>query len=184
MGDRAQGLWKTAMRFTHIPLVRNDMQKEEAWVWVQGRFSGSIPPVSWHCADRQQVIACHCEERRDGTIRSPAVGQNEKEIPSANTHLLRISPGTTFLQPQTPGRFLHVIARSEATRQSVLLAVAQNRKAILWAKYEKHYEVALSTTTLPGFSAGTRIAAPVCALVRNDMQKFARCLRLQERCSQ
>ena len=79
MGDRAQGLWKTAMRFTHIPLVRNDMQKEEACVWVQGRFSGSIPPVSWHCADRQQVIACHCEERSDGTIRSPAVGQNEKQ---------------------------------------------------------------------------------------------------------
>ena len=27
-------------------------------------------------------------------------------------------------------------------------------------EYEKHYEVALSTTTLPGFSAGTRIATP------------------------
>ena len=72
MGDRAQGLWKTAMRFTHIPLVRNDMQKEEAWVWVQGRFSGSIPPVSWHCADRQQVIACHCYENKVGTFRKRA----------------------------------------------------------------------------------------------------------------
>ena len=153
-------------------LVRNDMQKLARCLRLQERGA------RWH------LPHCHCEERSDGAIRSPAVGQNEKEIPSANTHLLRISPGTTFLQPQTPGRFLHVIARSEATRQSVLLAVAQNRKAILWAKYEKHYEVALSTTTLPGFSAGTRIATPVCALVRNDMQKLARCLRLQERCSQ
>ena len=46
-------------------------------------------------------------------------------------------------------------------------------------EYEKHYEVALSTTTLPGFSAGTRIAAPVCALVRNDMQKTGACQRMQ-----
>ena len=48
-------------------------------------------------------------------------------------------------------------------------------------EYEKHYEVALSTTTLPGFSAGTRIAAPVCALVRNDMLKEEACARVQGR---
>ena len=34
---------------------------------------------------------------------------------------------------RTGGKFLHVIARSGATWQSVLLAVVQNRKAILWA---------------------------------------------------
>ena len=102
-------------------VVHNDMLKTGTRLRMHGRGA------RWH------LPHCHCEERSDGAIRSPAVGQNEKEIPSANTHLLRISPGTTFLQPQTPGRFLHVIARSEATGQSVLLAVAQNRKAILWA---------------------------------------------------
>ena len=40
-------------------------------------------------------------------------------------------------------------------------------------------EFALCTTVLPGISAGTRIAAPVCALVRNDMQKAVACQRLQ-----
>ena len=44
---------------------------------------------------------------------------------------------------------------------------------------EKHDEFALSTTDLPGFSAGTRIATPVCALARNDMQKTEACQRLQ-----
>ena len=38
---------------------------------------------------------------------------------------------------------------------------------------EKRYEFALRITNLQSFSAGTRIATPVCALVRNDMQKFA-----------
>ena len=40
-------------------------------------------------------------------------------------------------------------------------------------------EFALCTTVLPGISAGMRIAAPVCALVRNDMQKAVACQRLQ-----
>ena len=48
-------------------------------------------------------------------------------------------------------------------------------------KYEKHDEFALSTTDLPSFPAGTRIATPVCALVRNDMLKTGRCQRLQGR---
>ena len=58
------------------------------------------------------------------------------------------------------------------------------RTAVLWANAGKCNEFALSTTNLPGFSAGTRIAAPVCALVRNDMQKTERRLRLQGRGAQ
>ena len=45
-------------------------------------------------------------------------------------------------------------------------------------EYEKHCEFALSTTDLPGIAAGMRIATPVCALVRNDMQKEEALLRL------
>ena len=36
---------------------------------------------------------------------------------------------------------------------------------------------------VPPFRQGTRIATPVCALARNDMQKLARCQRLQGRYS-
>ena len=122
------------------------------------------------------------------------------------------------MHTQTPGKFLHVIARSEATWQSASPAAAQNekqyfgrirkalricprqhtlahadtcqifachceersdgtirsprgsakQKATIPGESGKCYEFALSTTDLPGFSARTRIAAPVCALVRND----------------
>ena len=70
MGDRAQGLWKTAMRFAQVARAS----------------SGSIPAVPQYCTDTRQVSACHwelrscnrrngfpsachCEERSDGTIR-------------------------------------------------------------------------------------------------------------------
>ena len=36
-------------------------------------------------ADARQISACHCEERSDAAIRSPAVGQNRKAILWANT---------------------------------------------------------------------------------------------------
>ena len=42
---------------------------------------------------------------------------------------------------------------------------------------------ALGIANLPSFSAGKRIAAPVCALVRNDMQKTETRLRVQRRFS-
>ena len=108
------------------------LRNGQVFLRVQGWFPAVHRQRPLANADTRQISACHCEERsgRPATWQSVllAVGQNEKEIPSANTHLLRISPGTTFLQPQTPGRFLHVIARSEATWQSVLLAVGQNEK--------------------------------------------------------
>ena len=80
---------------------------------------------------------------------------------------------------RTRGKFLHVIARSEATWQSVLLAAVQNKKQYLGRIRKSAYEFARSSTKLPGFSAGTRIAAPVCALVRND--RFGRHVRTRAR---
>ena len=58
------------------------------------------------------------------------------------------------------------------------------RTAVLWANAGKCNEFALSTTDLPGISAGTRIATPVCALVRNDMLKEEACARVQGRGAQ
>ena len=134
---------------------------------------------------------------------------------------------------QTRGKFMDVIARSEATRQSVLFAAAQNekqhfgriRKALRicpkdyqFAKFlcgaaDCHVASLLAMTCKrlsrcyvckrvpPGqarnrprirlkcyfflpFSAGKRIATPVCALVRNDMLKTVACQRLQGRGAQ
>ena len=76
-----------------------------------------------------------------------------------------------------------VIARSEATWQSVLLRQHEMKSNTL-GEYEKCYEFALSITDWQSFSARTRIAAPVCALVRNDMQKAVTCQRLQGRGAQ
>ena len=61
-----------------------------------------------------------------------------------------------------------VIARSEATWQSASPAAGHDRKQCFGRIRESAYEFALRITNLQSFSAGTRIAAPVCALVRND----------------
>ena len=68
---------------------------------------------------------------------------------------------TSALQPQGRCRLQHVIARSEATWQSVLLAAVQNKKQYLGRIRKSAYEFARSSTKLPGFPAGTRIAAGV-----------------------
>ena len=83
-------------------------------------------------------------------------------------------PGSASLQARTRGKLLHVIARSEATRQSVLSAVGHDRKQYLRQTRKSVYEFARSSASLSSFSAGMRIAAPVCALVRNDMLKEGR----------
>ena len=49
------------------------------------------------------------------------------------------------------------------------------------ANTENYYGFALGITNLQSFSAGTRIATPVCTLVRNDMLKTVTRLRVQER---
>ncbi len=48
-------------------------------------------------------------------------------------------------------------------------------------EYVRRHEFAPTAAHLPGFSAGMRIATPVCALVRNDMLKTDAFLRVQER---
>ena len=162
-------------------LVRNDMQKAVACQRLQGRF----PAVPWQRplanADTRQISACHCEERSDGTIRSPCSSTKRKAIlpgksvEAANLPYVLLScqvflrgnglphqcahwfamtcrrkrrccgckdafrqyPGSAPWQTQTPGKFLPVIARSEATRQSVLLAAAQNEKPFFPARCRK-----------------------------------------------
>ena len=79
---------------------------------------------------------------------------------------------------RTRGKFQHVIARSEATWQSASPAAAQAKRNYS-RRIRRSCGFALGITNLPSFSAGKRIAAPVCALVRNDMQKTGACQRMQ-----
>ena len=109
------------------------MLKTVACQRLQGRFGGT-PAVPRYCADRRQVSACHCEERSDVAIRTPAAGHGKEQ------RLGRIRKSATDLPKVLP----------------ILLCA----------------------------SAGMRIATPVCALARNDMQKTDACLRLQERGTQ
>ena len=57
-------------------------------------------------------------------------------------------------------------------------AVAQSKEQYLRQTRKSVYEFARSSASLSSFTAGMRIAAPVCALVRNDMQKTEARLRL------
>ena len=108
-------------------LVRNDIQKADALLRLQGCFPALLRQCSLAHADTRQVSACHCEERSDAAIRSPCSGAEREAILWANTEKLQICPGDTFLQTLTPARLQHVIARSEATWQSVTPAAAQNK---------------------------------------------------------
>ena len=58
-------------------------------------------------------------------------------------------------------------------------AAGHDRKQCFGRIRESAYEFALRITNLQRFPAGTRIATPVCALARNDMQKTEACQRLQ-----
>ena len=79
---------------------------------------------------------------------------------------------------RTRGKLLHVIARSGATWQSASPAAAQAKRNYS-RRIRSHCEFAQSSTCLIDIPAGTRIAAPVCALVRND--RLGRCVRTRGR---
>ena len=83
--------------------------------------------------------------------------------------------GKTAKCSQVQGRPPTVIARSEATWQSASPAAAQAKRNYS-RRIRRSCGFALGIANLLGFPAGLRIATPVCALVRNDMQKGARCL--------
>ena len=120
------------------------------------KWCGFVPVVRPCSANTRKVIACHCEERSDGTIR----------IPRRERGTLHPCPGV-----RTPTR--PVIARSEATWQSVSPAAAHNEKQHL-GRIRSSLRIRLKCYFSLPFSAGTRIATPVCALVRNDMLKEGR----------
>ena len=82
------------------------------------------------------------------------------------------------MQTLTRSKFQHVIARSVATGQSVLLAVQHHRKQY-FGRIRKMLRIRPKAHLSLPFPAGMRIATPVCALVRNDMQKTGTRQRMQ-----
>ena len=103
---------------------------------------------------QKEVRCCGCKSVwRRGMQKEEALLRVQGGFPA----VCRQCPGIM----RTRGKFLHVIARSEATWQSVLLAAVQNKKQYFGRIRKSAYEFARSSTKLSGFSAGMRIAAPV-----------------------
>ena len=88
----------------------------------------------------------------------------------------------TALHPLTRRRLLHVIARSGAAaprRGNPRPRRSTKREAVPKANSQPSTNLPKPQPTCQVSLRGERIAAPVCALVRNDMQKTGRCQRVQ-----
>ena len=170
-------------------LVRNDMQRGARCLRVQGRPPSVIARsgATWQSASPAAAQAKRNYSRRIRRSCGFALGiANLLGFPAG----LRIATpvcalvrndmqkGARCLRVQ--GRPPSVIARSEATWQSASPAAAQAKRNYS-RRIRRSCGFALGIANLLGFPAGLRIATPVCALVRNDMQRGARCLRLQGR---
>ena len=144
----------------------------KAILWANTKSTANLPYVLLSCQVflRGNGLPHQCAHWLAMTCRRRAAVSGCKDA-------FRQYPGSAPWQTQTPGKFLPVIARSEATWQSVLLRQHKPKSNPL-GEYEKHCEFAPMAANFPGISAGKRIAAPVCALVRNDMQKEEALLRL------
>ena len=160
-------------------LVRNDMQKTGTRQRVQGGGTRGKVRRRWQfCLVQRPCLcghaACFCMSLRGAQRRgnpfslqysiteSSTLGEYEKYY--------EFALGSTSLHTQAPGKSLHVIARSAATWQS---ASCRNtwQASSTWGQTRRSCKFALSAAICFVLPQGKRIATPVCALVRNDMQK-------------
>ena len=120
-------------------LARNDMQKTDTRVRLQGRHA------------------------------------------RANLQLAAGLSGSARLHSLKPAMFLYVIARSEATWQSVTPAAGHGEEQRLGRIQKSATDLPKVVPGCQVLLRGERIATPVCALARNDMQKTDTRVRLQGR---
>ena len=113
-------------------LARNDMQKTDTRVRLQGRHA------------------------------------------RANLQLAAGLSGSARLHSLKPAMFLYVIARSEATWQSVTPAAGHGEEQRLGRIQKSATDLPKVVPGCQVLLRGERIATPVCALARNDMQKERR----------
>ena len=139
-------------------LVRNDMQKTDGLQRLQGVVRN----------DMQKAVACQRLQGcgAQGAQKHAGCQRLQGRFPAVH----RQCPGIV----RTGGKFLHVIARSEATWQSVALRQHKTMRKYL-RRIRRSCEFALSAAYCSVLLQGERIAAPVCALVRNDkLGRYAR----------
>ena len=104
------------------------------WVAVLWANTKNVTNLPWYHVIAMCTPACFCMSLRGAERRGnphPRRGSKKQAAPWANTQGVTICPGRTELPMRTRCKFLHVIARSEATWQSVLLAAVQNKKQYL-----------------------------------------------------
>ena len=121
-----------------------------------------------------------CKNVVPGQIRRWFRIRRKRPCTCKSTAVFSMSLRQTPLQPQARICLLHVIARSKATRQSVSPQKCLTNRCCL-GEFVVGSVFAQSIAFRFVLPQELRIATPVCALARNDMQKFARWLRLQER---
>ena len=117
-----------------------------------------VPSLPWHCAPV-------CIPARQSVL--PAAGRGRTQLFPANTKSTVVFPRQSVVAMRTGSKFLHVIARSEATGQSVTLAAGRSGRQCL-------RQIRKSATNLPKVVPTCQASLrgnglpQVCALVRND----------------
>ena len=86
---------------------------------------------------------------------------------------LRACPGSASLQREHAASYCMSLRGAKRRDNPFSLQYHKTENNTL-GKYVRRNEFARTAANLLGISAGTRIATPVCALVRNDMQKEGR----------
>ena len=186
-------------------LVRNDMQKTGTRQRVQGGGTRGKVRRRWQfCLVQRPCLcghaACFCMSLRGAQRRgnpfslqhsiaeSSTLGEYEKMLQIRPRQHILAHAGTRQVSAcrcelrscNCRNGFpsaCHCEERSDVAIRSPCSTASQ--KAVLWANTKKYYEFAQTAANLPGISAGMRIATPVCALVRNDMQKTGTRQRVQ-----
>ena len=154
-------------------LVRNDMLKAGALLLDKTVFRQHTASVLALCGQAASYcMSLRGAKRRDNPL---SCGRTKrKAILWANTESVTDFPWESVVAHADSYMFLHVIARSGATWQSASPAVAQSRKQHLRRIRESVTNLPKQQRTCQASLRGKRIATPVCALVRNDMQKEGR----------
>ena len=137
-------------------------------------WPGSAPVLA--PAEAPPPSACHCEPVHGG----PAEEAKKQVAPWANTWAVTGLPGSASLWCAHAANFWMSLRGAKRRGNPHLLRQGMTESSAL-GESEKCCESALRITNLQRFPAGTRIAAPVCALVRNDMLKEEACVRVQGR---
>ena len=124
--------------------------------------TGSAPAVPPAGGDTRQIFACHCEERSDGTIRSPAVAQSKEQ------RLRRIRESAYGFARSSTG-----LPGFPAGRTDCHTSAIQATHPSPWLFRRKSQVLSRSTASpSPGRTGAPRFHL---ALARNDMQKLAAC---------